>query len=425
MLGPDKAAGSLWEATATETADFPRLEGALTAQVVVVGAGYAGLSASIALADRGVDVVVVDTHQPGWGASGRNGGIVVPAMKIGPEKMVEQFGMEHGLRLHEFGGAGPDRVFEMVDRFGIDCDAVRNGWLVPAHSNRAAQRLRRRVEEQQHYGDPVEFLEAEPMAAALGCSSYHGGLFDPRGGQLQPLSYARGLARGAGRLGVRVFADSEVIRLDRLASSWTVASAGGSISADHVIVATNGYTGDLTPKLRRSMIAVHSLLVATEPLGDIGILANDQAVSDSRRVLGYFRKDRDGRLAFGGRGKLGEPRSVESYMRIMKGARDIYPQLMGARFEFHWGGRVAVNRPHLPQINRPVPAMTAIVGFNGRGVAFATAIGLAVAGIAMGDDPQDVSPLPVTRMPVIPMHGLESVYSAVGTKYYQLRDRFE
>ena len=417
--------GSLWDATASESADYPRLEDESQTRVAIIGGGFAGLSTAIALADRGVETVVLEHHQPGWGGSGRNGGVVVPAMKIGPDEMVEKLGSVEGTRLHEFGGAGPDTVYEMIDRFKIDCDPVRKGWMVAAHSKGAAKRLRRRVEEQARYGDPVEFLEQDEMAAAVGSPGYHGGLLDRRGGQLQPMSYARGMARGASESGVRIFGDSEVVSIHRRDGVWVVATPDATLKAEHVVVATGAYTGDLTPKLRRTAVAVHSLMVATEPLGNTDVLPADQAVSDSRRVLWYFRKDRDGRLAFGGRGSMPEPKGAEDYMRIMNGVRDIFPQLEGVRFDHCWGGRVAVNRPHLPQINRPQPAMTAIMGFNGRGVAFATAIGPAVAAIAMGDEPGDVSPLPVTRMPIIPLHGMQPLYAAVGTKYYQLRDRLE
>ena len=417
--------GSLWEATATESASFPSLDGAERAQVAIIGAGFSGLSTAIALADRGVDVVVVDAHQPGWGASGRNGGIVVPAMKVGPDTLVERLGDGPGRRLHDFSGASPDRVFSMIDRFSIDCDPQRTGWLVPAHSYGAAGRVRRRASEQQRFGDPVEYLHRDDIVQRVGSPTYFGGLFDPRGGHLQPLSYARGMARGAASLGVRILADSPIDRLEKRSGGWVVGSRDGLITADHVVIATNGYTGWITPRLARTMVPVHSLLVATEPVDGMGVLRDDYAVSDSRRVLWYYRKDREGRLAFGGRGTMSVPSGPEAYTRIMDGLRRVFPQLDGVRFEYAWAGRVAVNRPHLPQINRPTPGITSVTGFNGRGVAFASAIGPAVAGIAMGDDPEDVSPLPVTPMPVIPLHRFRSVFAAVGTKYYQLRDRLE
>lgn len=417
--------GSLWEATASESASFPELDGPERAQVAVVGAGYAGLSTAIALADRGVDVAVVDAHQPGWGASGRNGGIVVPAMKVGPDEMVARLGETQGRRLHEFSGAGPDAVYDMIDRFDIDCDAVRNGWLVPAHSYGAAGRVRRRASEQQRYGDPLEYLQADDMAERLGSPAYHGGILDPRGGHIQPMSYARGLARGAASVGVRIYADSPVNRLEKRSDGWVVGTEKGLVAAEHVIVATNGYTGEITPRLRRSVIAVHSLLVATEPVDGMHVLPDGHAASDSRRVLWYYRKTAANRLAFGGRGKLSEPGGPEQFGRIMDGVRAVFPQLEGVRFEYSWAGRVAVNRPHLPQINRPAPGVTSVMGFNGRGVAFATAIGPAVAAIAMGEDEGDVSPLPVTGVPAIPFHGFQKAIAAVGTTWYRLRDRLE
>lgn len=417
--------GALWEATATGARDFPPLDGDLETEVLIVGAGYAGLSTAMALAERGMPAVVVDQHEPGWGASGRNGGIVVPALKRGPDDLIDHLGVERGTRLHRFGGAAPDVVFDLIERFGIDCDPVRSGWLVAAHSPGAAQRLRDRVDEQARHGDPVEFLAPDEMAKAVGSPGYHGGLIDRRGGHVQPLSFARGLANAARALGVRVHGGTEVVGLSRDRGPWKVDTTRGSVTADHVVVATNGYTGPVTPGLQRTLIAVHSLIVATEPLGPTDVLPDDHAVSDSKRVLWYFRKDRDGRLVFGGRGTMKEPAGAESFMRIMNGVRDVFPQLEGIRFEYHWGGRVAVNRPHLPQINRPVPGMTAVMGFNGRGLAFATAIGPAVAAIVAGEDPDEVSPLPVTHMPVIPLHGLQGVMATVGTRWYMLRDRLE
>jgi glycine/D-amino acid oxidase-like deaminating enzyme len=233
------------------------------------------------------------------------------------------------------------------------------------------------------------------------------------------------MARGAASLGVRIFADSPIDRLEKRSGGWVVGSRDGLITADHIVIATNGYTGWITPRLARTMVPVHSLLVATEPVDGMGVLRDGYTVSDSRRVLWYYRKDRDGRLAFGGRGTMSVPAGPEAYTRIMDGLRRVFPQMDGVRFEYAWAGRVAVNRPHLPQINRPTPGLTSVTGFNGRGVAFASAIGPAVAGIAMGDDPEDVSPLPITPMPVIPLHRFRSVFAAVGTKYYQLRDRLE
>jgi len=416
---------SLWEATATAAEPYPALDQDLQVEVVIVGAGYTGLSTALALADRGIAAAVVDRHQPGWGASGRNGGIVVPALKRGPDELVARLGPDRGTRLHRFGGSAPDVVFDTVDRFSIECDPVRAGWLVAAHSSGAERRVRARVEEHVRHGDPVEFLEAEEVAKAVGSPIYHGGLLDPRGGHVQPLSYARGLARAAHGRGVRIHPGFEVVGLERRNGSWTVRSGTSSIQADHVVVATNGYTGPVTPALQRSVIAVHSLVVATEPLGATDVLPDDQAVSDSKRVLWYFRKDRAGRLVFGGRGTLREPSGAESYMRIMNGVREVFPQLEVVRFEHHWGGRVAVNRPHLPQINRPAPGMTSVMGFNGRGLALATAIGPAVAAIVDGEDPDEVSPIPVTRIPIIPFHRLQRLIAGIGTKWYLLRDRLE
>ena len=412
--------GSLWEATASETASFPRLDASIPSTVLVIGAGYSGLSTAIALADRGVSVVVLDSHQPGFGASGRNGGIVVPGLKLSQSQVVARLGRIRGTALYRFASTAPDAVFGMIERFAIECRPVRNGWLLAAHSKRTANGLRQRVRSQDR-DNPVSFLDQIAVRDAVGSPVFRGGLFDPRGGHVQPMSFARGMARGAAGVGVQIFGESEVIRLDRLNGLWTAATERGSVTADHVVIATNGYTGPLTPDLRRSMVAVHSLVIATIPLGDTDVIASDLAVSDTKRLLWYFRKDASGRLVFGGQGRLAEPRGPDSYMRVMNGLRDVFPQLEMTKFDFHWGGRVAVNRSKLPQINRPDTGMTSIVGFNGRGVALATAIGPAVAAIALGEEPDDVSPVPVTQMPAISFHGLAPLYAGVASRYYELR----
>ena len=416
---------SLWAATARPAPDSPPLDGSRHADVAIVGAGYSGLAAALRLAASGASVVVLDAGEPGWGASGRNGGQVIPGLKWDPDELVAMLGAEAGEQLARVAGAAPDTVFDLVERYGIDCEARRCGWIQPTFAEADNALAARRVEQWQRRGAPVALLDRAAACRLVGSPIYRGGWIDRRAGSVQPLSYSRGLARAAHAAGVLVCGNSRVTEVARDGGRWRVVTGHGpTLSADQVLLATNGYSDRLWPALRQSVIAANSFQVATERLPDElrrTVLPEGQVASDTRKLLLYYRADHDGRLIMGGRGTFREPAGPAAYRHLESVIGLVFPQLKGTRCEFHWSGRVALTRDHLPHVHRPAPGLTIVLGYNGRGVAMATTLGTLVgASLAAAD----ANPLPLafTEIRPIPLHALHRIYATAILQMYRLSD---
>jgi sarcosine oxidase len=283
--------------------------------------------------------------------------------------------------------------------------------------------LERRARSWAEAGAEVELLDRNRLAELLGSLSYRTGWLDRRGGCLNPLGYARGLARAAAGAGAAIFVRSPVRGLEPMPSGYRLRTDGGTVEAGQVILATNGYTDNLWPGLRESIIPAHSFQVATDPLPEgirQTILPYGHVSSDSRRVLLYFRLDADGRFLMGGVGSVGEPAGRSVFAHLAKATRHVFPQ-MTAPFRYHWYGRVALTQDFLPHLHELAPGLHAALGYNGRGVAMATALGTLLARRAAGE-PADAMPFPTTALRTIPFHGLRNLYVAAARTYYRLRD---
>jgi glycine/D-amino acid oxidase-like deaminating enzyme len=426
MIGlnsPD--APSIWAATAPALAPVPPLDGDVDVDVAIVGAGYCGLSAAIHLRDAGVDVAVLDAHQPGWGASGRNGGQVIPGFKHNPMELEALHGRERGRALAQVGHDAPALVYALVERFGIECGLARAGWISAAHTLKAADAWRRRVEGEQRLGLPTRYLDAADVSARLGTDAYVGGLFDPRGGGVQPLAYARGLAKAAVSLGARLY-EARVEGVELARDGWTLRTPRGRVRARRVGLATNGYTGRLHPALATRLVPVQSYQMATAPLSDNlrrVIMAGGLTASDTRPLLRYFRLSPDGRFVMGGRGSFSLADRPALYEAVAKAARELYPALADLPFEHAWAGQIALTRDHMPRLMTLAPGLAFAGGFNGRGVAMATMFGRLLADWARGED---LSHLPVATDPLgaYPFHGLRLPVMNAYAFWLSLKERW-
>ncbi|HLI12075.1 MAG TPA: FAD-binding oxidoreductase [Alphaproteobacteria bacterium] len=418
---------SLWAATAVPAQAYAALEGETRADAVVIGGGFTGLSASLHLAEAGAEVALLEAAEIGWGASGRNGGQVIPGLKHDPDVLEAMFGPDLGPRLVKTVGGAADLVFSLVEQHGIACDAVRKGWIQPAHTARALETVRRRAESWSRYGADVAQLSRDEVRRLVGAEGYLGGWIDRRGGGIQPLSYARGLAKTAAGKGVRLYERSPALRAERTGNGWRIATPRGAVIADAVVIGTNGYTDGLWPGLRRSVMPVYSFQIATRPLSDNlrrTILPEGQVASDTRRLLLYYRLDAQGRLLMGGRGPFKETPGPEDAARLRQAVRRLFPQLDGIAWEFHWSGRVALTADHLPHLHELAPGVHAGLGFNGRGVAMGTMMGRFLAARALGKEQAEIA-FPITPLKRIPLHGFYRLPVRLMTGYYRLRDALE
>ena len=268
-------------------------------------------------------------------------------------------------------------------------------------------KIRLTAEQWQRRGAPVDLLDAAAVAAATGNSRYVAALRDRRGGDLNPLSFARGLALAAQRAGAAVFKDSSAVDLKRAGGGWMVSTATGSVSAAHIVLATNGYTDDLWPGLRRTVVPVFGAIAATVPLGAQQlhrVMPSRSVLYESGSVTVYYRVDGGGRLLIGGRGPMREIDSIGAIPHLISYASRLWPCLSGVSWAHAWGGRLAMTRDHYPHIHEPAPGVLVGLGYNGRGVAMSVAVGSQLARrILTPSMPLD---MPITSMKTIALHSL-------------------
>lgn len=417
---------SLYAATARPAPSTPPLDGDRQADVVVVGGGFTGLSTALHLAERGADVVLLEANEPGWGASGRNGGHVNPGLKPDPDEVEADFGPDLGARMVRFAWAAPETTFTLIRRWQIACDALQSGTLRAAYRPRAAQAVRHSAEQGIRRGLPVTLLEGEAARAATGTGRYIAIMRDASGGQVQPLDYARGLARAAIQAGAVVHGDTRVTGLQRADGVWQVATPTGTVRAASVVLGTNGYTDDLLPDLRQSVVPVFSAIAATAPLDPAvveAVMPTRSVLYESGHITVYLRVDQSGRLLIGGRGPQRPIGSVDPIRWLIAYAERLWPALQGVTWTHGWNGQLAVTRDHYPHLHQPAPGLIACLGYNGRGVALSTAMGGEIAKLVSGVDAREID-MPVMPIRPIALHGMWRMAVAAKVAEGRLRDRF-
>jgi len=416
---------SLYADTARPAAPAPLLQGDRTVSVAIVGGGFTGLSTALHLAQAGTDVAVLEAHEPGWGASGRNGGQVNPGLKHDPDAILRDFGPEMGRRMIRLSGGAPQAVFDLVREHQIQCEAHQGGTIRAAYHQAGFAEISAGASQQIRQGAPVELLDAEAMRGMTGSGRYVGGLIDRRGGNVNPLGYARGLADAAQRAGAAIHGGSPVTRVVREDGRWAVSTPTGTLRAEQLVLCTNGYTDNLWPGLRRSVVPVFSAIAATEPLPEAlarSIMPTRSVLYEIASITVYYRLDAWNRLLMGGRSALHDTSDPQeySYRRLIRYSETLWPQLKGVRWEHFWNGQLAITPDHYPHLHEPAPGVIAALGYNGRGVAMATAMGRQIARRILS--PGAELDMPVTDLKPIPFHALWRSAVAARVTYGRIRD---
>ncbi|WP_081636159.1 FAD-binding oxidoreductase [Pandoraea sp. SD6-2] len=419
-------APALWADTAVPAVSTPALGESTTADVAIIGAGYAGLSAAYHLAKHGVSVVVLESREPGWGGSGRNGGQIIPGLKYDPDELEAKFGGEAGRAVVAFAGSTTEHVFRLIETEKLAVPHVRNGWVQGAHNEKAMKTVETRMSQWTRRGmTGARLLDAAGVQRLLGTNAYKGGWLNPHGGGLQPLSYARELARVAIGAGAKVHGLTHVTGWRREGSAWKVdTKQGAHVLAKTVMVCTNAYTRELSPQLASTVITPNSYQLSTVPLTAeqaASVLPEGHVSSDTRNLLLYFRKDHTGRLLMGGRGPFRQPRLKSDWAHLERAVWKMFPQLQGIAFDHRWCGHVSITRDFIPHLHESEPGLIVNIGCMGRGVALETAMGAALARYYVTRDERAL-PFPLTRISRIPLHGLQQLYLAAVVSWYRMRD---
>lgn len=395
----DARSHGLWEITAPVPPATTSLRGALDVDVVVVGGGFTGCSAALHLAEGGARVALLEAVAIGFGASGRNAGLVNAGMWVMPDTVVATLGRTHGERLLELLGQGPAQVFDLVARLGIACEAEPVGTLHCAVGAKGMAEIEARAAQWQARGAPVTLLDGAEAAAKIGSTHFPGALLDRRAGTIQPLAYVRGLAAAAAAAGAQLFTGSPATATERRGGRWHVQTAGGSVTADWIIAATDAYTTDLWPAIRSQQVHLPYFNIATTPLSDNlrrSILPDRQGAWDTETVLSHFRLDQAGRLIIGSIGAL-RGTGVAVHRRWARAhLRRLFPQLGDIAFEAEWYGKIGMTDDHLPRFHRLAPQAVAVAGYNGRGIAPGTVFGRELARLVLGAVTPDELALPAS-----------------------------
>jgi gamma-glutamylputrescine oxidase len=386
QYGEDHVA-TYYAASANWQTDYPRLDGDTRCDVVVVGAGFTGVSAAIELAERGFDVCLLEANRVGWGASGRNGGQLIDGF-TDTGKIEKRLGRNAADIVWQMGVECRDLVVERIERFGIECD-LKFGYLSLALKASEMEEFRESIDSRQQRGYPhkIRLVERDELPQYIGSQRYVGAMVNEGNGHLHPLNLCIGEARAAEQLGVRVHERTPVTRVEHGAQP-SVTTPYGTVRADHVLLAGNAYLGKTEPRLHGTVIPAGSYIVATEPLSASmarELLPRDMAAGDQRVVLDYFRLSADRRMLWGGLCNYSgrTPRDITASLR--PGMLKVFPQLADARIEYEWGGYIAISINRIPQFGRIGGNTWYVQGYSGHGLAPSHIAGKVVADAIDGD----------------------------------------
>jgi len=367
--------------------------------VAVIGAGFTGLSAARTLAQRGAKVAVLEGETIGWGASSRNGGMVLTGMKLGVNQLISKYGRERTQRMYAASLASIDYVEQIVREEAIDCDFSRCGHLEVACKQKHFDDYARQAEViAREFKHSLRVIQKNELSSEIGSTIYYGGMVDEVSAGCNPARYVAGLARAAMRAGAQIFEHTRVLAVEREPrqgeAGWKISTSRGALWAHEVFIGTSGYTGKATPVLQKKLIPIGSFIITTEVVPEAlarELSPRHRMIYDSKNYLYYYRLTPDRRVLFGGRAAF-FPETEQTIRRsadiLRRGMIEVYPQLSNAKIDYVWGGTLDFAfdiMPHAGQLG----GMYYSVGYAGHGVAMATYQGLKIAELMAGDKPEN------------------------------------
>jgi gamma-glutamylputrescine oxidase len=413
-----------YEATRAVALETRRLDGDLRADVAIIGGGITGCSAALHLAERGYAVALLEAEEIGWGASGRNGGQVLPGLAAGQLKLKRLVGADAAKRIWDMSMEAIDLLHEQIRRFGIPCDPVR-GYLHAAVKDRHVRELEETRAELGALGYPdTRVIAGAELRTRLASPRYKAALWDPVAGHIHPLNYTLGIARAAQEAGAALHTGTRVTGVvQHRGRGVEIATTGGRVTADFLILAGGAYLGGIMKPIEGYVMPVGTYIVATEPRADIAtLIPGNEAVADLNFVLDYFRRSTDGRMLFGGRVSYSTLPPPNLPAAMLARACRVFPQLADARVEYCWGGNVDITVNRAPHFGRIGENILFLQGFSGHGVALTGLAGkLAAAAVAGKAERFDTfAAIPHRRFPGGRHLRLPALLLA--TTYFRLRD---
>lgn len=413
----------MWEATANERTNFPKLEGDHECDVVIIGGGYSGLSTSYHLQSKNCQTIVLEKERIGSGASGRNGGEVLTGYLGTMQEWANKFGIETAKEMWQLSLDSIDLIEGIIEKHHISCDFIRNGDFYAAYKPSHLESMKKEQEfmARELGYEEITIIEKDSLNTELHTDFYHGGRVDKKSAHFHPLNYALGLAEAAVQLDGRIFEYSEAVRVERQDNRVIVHTSNGRVLANEIVIVTNAYSGDLHQTIKHAVVPVESIMISTEPLTEElmnDLIPNNRAIADSKNLLYYFRRTGDHRLAFGGSGRAASMHGLKRmYDDLHTGMLNVFPQLKSAPIEYRWGGKVGFTKDMLPYIGQLEDGTYFAFGYGGHGAAMASMLGKVIANAIINDGEMN-NPLKVEKLKPIPFHSQHA--KAVGLiKFYK------
>ncbi len=425
-LSPISPGYSWYEATAGERPQYRPLDGDRSADVVIVGGGFTGLSAAAHLAKAGTSVVLIDQARFGDGASGRNGGQLGTGQRAGAEELETELGFTRAKALFDLAEEAKAHLLEFSETNGIEID-FRPGHLNVTHKKRELPEFVEHAEAMTvRFGYPhITLMDAAETAERMGSAHYVGGVRDAGTGHIHPLKLVIGTARVAAAAGAALHENTKAISIARNRSRIVVTTPSGTITAERGLVAVNAYGGKLEPQSAAHVMPIGSFIGATVPLGEASpVLPGGESVSDSRFVVRYFRRVGTGELLFGGREiyAVKDPNDIPIHIR--RQITEIYPALVDVGITHAWGGYVGITLPRKPYVREVMPGVISAGGYSGHGVMLSNFTGKLYAEAVAGNRDR-LKLLEELKIPPFPGGArLRSPLLFLALTWYSLRDRF-
>ncbi|MFN4207097.1 MAG: NAD(P)/FAD-dependent oxidoreductase [Agrobacterium albertimagni] len=417
---------SWYQASVGERPEYPALDGSVSTDVAIIGGGFTGLQAAFNLARLGVSVVLIEGSRFGDGASGRNGGQLGTGQRAWPGELEAELGFERSKALFDMAENAKHYLLDFAEQHGIDIEYMP-GQLNVAHKRGWESDYRHDAEVMAvRYGYPhISFMDREETHERVGSTRYHYGVRDTGTGHIHPLKLLVGLARVAHQAGARIHEMTPASAIRQEGGKTVIDTARGTITADRLLIATNAYIGNLEPVTASHVMPIRSFIGATEPLSKFPqVLKGSEAVADSRFVVRYFRKSRDGRLLFGGREAYtaDSPRDISTHIR--RQIAEIYPDLKNIEITHGWGGSVGITLPRKPFARDVMPGVTSLAGYSGHGVMLSNYCGKMYADMVAGNA-HELDVLKDLKIPPFPGGAsLRKPLLFLALTWYALRDRF-
>ena len=416
---------SWYEATVGDRPEYAPLDGSVEADVAIVGGGFTGLQAAYNLARKGVNVVLVEAHRFGDGASGRNGGQLGTGQRAEAESLEAELGFDRAKALFDLAEDAKRHIHDFANAQNLDIEYVA-GQLNVSHKASYEKDFRDHVEiAATRFGYPhMHYMDRAETEERVGSKRFFFGIRDTGTGHIHPMKLIVGIARAAKAAGAGLHEKTPALKIERAGGKAVITTAKGTIRADKALIACNAYIGNLEPKTAAHVMPIRSFIGATPPLDKFpSVIPGGEAIADTRFVVRYFRKTRDGRLLFGGREAYTSDNPDDITAPIRRQIAEVYPELANVEITHAWGGSVGITMPRRPYVREVMPGITSIGGYSGHGVMLANYCGKLYAEEATGGS-GELDQLKALKIPAFPGGPrFRSPLLFLAMTWYALRDK--